>query len=112
MPAGPTHVSGIIDNDTVWFFAASPYIIDDTVIVAENAVLTIEPGTKIQSSAKGLVIKGGIIAKGIKSKLITIMTIFVVLPHGGDSSGNSAGVSGNSCSKLSMNDQPGVPLSL
>ncbi len=71
VPPGPTHVSGNIERDLVWYSGASPYIIDDTVVVTENATLTIEPGTIIRSNGSGLAIRGNIIASGGKKQIIT-----------------------------------------
>ncbi|MBT7696418.1 MAG: DUF799 family lipoprotein [Desulfobacterales bacterium] len=70
IPSGPTHVSGTIDENTTWFFGSSPYIIDDTVVVNEKAALLIESGTQIISNGKGLVIRGGLIAKGEEKQTI------------------------------------------
>ncbi|MCJ7618194.1 MAG: DUF799 family lipoprotein [Desulfobacterales bacterium] len=71
IPTGPICVSGNIDKDTVWFSGASPYIIEDTVIISELGSLTIEPGTRIESKGKGIVVKGSLIAKGQDSQHIT-----------------------------------------
>jgi len=71
VPAGPTPVSGTIDQHTTWYAGASPYIIEDTVIVSQNAILTIEPGTRIKSNGSGIMIKGGILAKGLEKQIIT-----------------------------------------
>lgn len=71
VPPGPTPVSGNINKDATWYAGASPYIIEDTVIVTENVILTIEPGTLIRSNGKGLVIRGNIMAGGGKNRIIT-----------------------------------------
>jgi len=71
VPPGPTRVSGNIERDLVWYSGASPYIIDDTVVVSENATLTIEPGTIIRSNGRGLAIRGNIIASGGKKQIIS-----------------------------------------
>ena len=39
-----TKVSGIIDADTTWTKAASPYIVTDSIIINQGKTLTIEPG--------------------------------------------------------------------
>ncbi|MBW1744976.1 MAG: DUF799 family lipoprotein [Deltaproteobacteria bacterium] len=74
IPAGPISIFGLIDKDTVWFSGASPYIIEDTVIVSEMSSLTIEPGTRIESKGKGIVVKGCLIAKGQNSQHITFVS--------------------------------------
>ncbi|MEI7637201.1 MAG: right-handed parallel beta-helix repeat-containing protein, partial [Syntrophus sp. (in: bacteria)] len=61
---GPTPVSGIIEKDTAWYAGASPYIIENTVIIKDKATLTIEAGTEIRSLGAALVIEGGLIAQG------------------------------------------------
>lgn len=74
IPTGPICISGNIDKDTVWFSGASPYIIEDTVIISELGSLTIEPGTRIESKGKGIVVKGSLIAKGQNSQHITFVS--------------------------------------
>ena len=43
-PAWGTDVGGIIDTDTVWDLAGSPYNITATLQIAEGVTLTVEPG--------------------------------------------------------------------
>ena len=61
---GPTPVSGVIDADRTWYSGASPYIIEDTVIIQDKAVLMIEPGTEIRSKGGALVVEGQLKAQG------------------------------------------------
>jgi len=68
---GPTAVQGPIEADTIWYSGASPYIIDQSILIKDKATLTIEPGTEVRSSGGGLVIEGQIRAKGTKEHLIT-----------------------------------------
>ncbi|MDP2268552.1 MAG: hypothetical protein Q8K46_05215, partial [Deltaproteobacteria bacterium] len=68
---GPTAVNGPIEVDTTWYSGASPYIIDQTILVKDKATLTIEPGTEIRSAGGGLIIEGQIKAIGTKEHLIT-----------------------------------------
>ena len=42
-----TDVGGIIDTDTTWDLAGSPYRIVSKVQVAENVILTIDPGVEL-----------------------------------------------------------------
>ncbi|MBU4462929.1 MAG: DUF799 family lipoprotein [Proteobacteria bacterium] len=74
VPPGPTYVKGDLEKNTIWYAGASPYIIEDTVIVSERCSLLIEPGTIIKSSGGGLVIRGGIIASGGKTQVITFLS--------------------------------------
>ena len=69
---GPTAVNGPIEADTTWYSGASPYIIDQTILVKDKATLTIEPGTEVRSSGGGLIIEGQIKARGTKEHLITL----------------------------------------
>ena len=68
---GPTPVSGSIKVDTTWYAGAGPYVIEDTVIVKDKTLLTIEPGTEIQSKGSGLVIEGRINARGDDKHLVS-----------------------------------------
>jgi parallel beta-helix repeat protein len=61
---GPTPVSGAIESDTTWYAGASPYIIENTVVIMDKAVLTIEPGTEIHSKGGAIVIQGRLNAQG------------------------------------------------
>ena len=67
---GPTPVSGIIESDVTWYAGASPYIIENTVVVKDKAVLTIEPGTEIRSKGGALVIEGRLNAQGDEGHII------------------------------------------
>jgi hypothetical protein len=69
---GPTAVNGPIEADITWYSGASPYIIDQTILVKDKATLTIEPGTEVRSSGGGIVIEGQIKARGTKEHLITL----------------------------------------
>lgn len=71
IPPGPTPVAGVVERDTTWYAGASPYILDETVEVSENATLTIEPGTRIEATGGALVIKGKLVASGGNTQLIT-----------------------------------------
>lgn len=61
---GPTPAAGVIEADRTWYSGASPYIIEDTVIVKDKTVLTIEPGTEIRSRGGALIVEGQIKAQG------------------------------------------------
>ena len=44
---GQTTVGGLIDQDTTWTLAESPYLATETVALIGGAVLTIEPGVEV-----------------------------------------------------------------
>ncbi len=75
VPPGPTYVKGKLEKNTIWYAGASPYLIEDKVIILERCSLLIEPGTIIKSSGGGLVIRGGIIASGSKTQVITFLSV-------------------------------------
>ncbi len=70
---GPTSVGGTITLNTTWYAGASPYIIESEVTVAQGATLTIEQGTVVKSKGGGLIVRGGLIAKGTEEDLITFV---------------------------------------
>lgn len=67
---GPTPVAGAIEADTTWYAGASPYVIENEVVVRDKAVLTIEPGTEILSRGGALVVEGQLKAQGDSDHLI------------------------------------------
>lgn len=69
---GPTPVSGIIESHTTWYAGASPYIIENTVVVKDKAILTLEPGTEIRSKGGALVIEGQLNAQGDEEHIIIL----------------------------------------
>ena len=75
MAPGPTPVSGIIDSDTTWYAGASPYVIEDAVIIKDKALLTIEPGTEIRSRGGALIIEGRLNASGDEEHIILFDTL-------------------------------------
>ncbi|MFI4915504.1 MAG: GC-type dockerin domain-anchored protein [Phycisphaerales bacterium JB060] len=48
---GQTIVGGLIDQDTTWTLAQSPYLATETVALIGGAVLTIEPGVEVAFEA-------------------------------------------------------------
>jgi len=70
VPPGPTAVSGTVEMDTTWYSGASPYVLEGPVVVKDRAVLTIEPGTVIQSKGAPLKIEGRLMALGDEKRLI------------------------------------------
>lgn len=61
---GPTPVSGTISLNSTWYAGASPYVLDGDVTVAQGAVLTVEAGTQVTSKGGGLLVRGGLLARG------------------------------------------------
>lgn len=67
---GPTPVSGAIEADITWYAGASPYVIENDVVVRDKAILTIEPGTEVLSRGGALVVEGRLQAQGDGEHLI------------------------------------------
>jgi len=62
-----TEVTGIINSDTKWTKANSPYNLTSSITVASGVTLTIEPGTIVQLNEHCLQINGTLIARGTSS---------------------------------------------
>lgn len=95
--------STIITEDTVWVAERSPYVLESNFtvspIVANGAVLTIEPGVVIKGANKyypSLIVKGTLKAQGASDNMITF-TVNGDNPQAGDWSGvifdNTSGAS-------------------
>lgn len=50
--------------DTTWTVANSPYVLVDTVTVAVEATLTIEPGVEVTFQGGGIEVLGALVANG------------------------------------------------
>lgn len=72
VPPGPTPVSGTLALNTTWYAGASPYVLESDVIVAQGATLTIEPGTLVRSKGGGLIVRGGVMARGTAEQMIVL----------------------------------------
>lgn len=71
-PSSGTFIGQHIDQNTRWIKAGSPYIITIDVFIQKSAVLTIEPGVEVFFSPETrLIVEGGIMAQGTKSKRIS-----------------------------------------
>ena len=67
---GPTPVRGEITADTIWFAGASPYVLEEEVVVADGATLSVEAGTEMISSGPALVVRGRLKAVGEEGRTI------------------------------------------
>jgi hypothetical protein len=64
-------VGGIIDVDTVWTKAESPFIVKSHVTVIEDVTLTIEPGVTVRfDKDKSLLIDGTLDVRGTDAEKI------------------------------------------
>lgn len=68
---GPTTVGGPISSDTTWTRTCSPYIVSSSVLVQEEATLSIESGTQVRFDAgKSLQVDGVLQADGQANAMI------------------------------------------
>jgi len=65
-----TEVGGIISTNTTWRLNNSPYRLTNTVQIAENITLTIEPGVIINGEYNGIEVWGSLYAVGTSSSSI------------------------------------------
>jgi hypothetical protein len=83
--AGPTHHSGRIDTNEVWYPSGNPHILDDDVLTGDSVTLTIMPGCTVQVSADaelytGYGTPGSIIAAGKADSVITFTSLSDTVP--------------------------------
>ncbi len=79
-----TDVGGLIDTNTTWTLAGSPYIAVSPVLVMAGVTLTIEPGVTVKfNSHKALKIDGELHAVGTSDSPITF-TSNITSPQAGD----------------------------
>ncbi|MBE7446434.1 MAG: DUF799 family lipoprotein [Planctomycetia bacterium] len=71
----PTPLPQQISADLVLSSEKSPYLMDETLLVMPQAKLVIEAGTVLWCKGLGIVVKGGIEAKGTREKPIRFMNI-------------------------------------
>ncbi len=82
-----TYVNSDINADTTWTLAGSPYIIEKTIIVLDDATLTIEPGVAIKFKLKeplsSIYVFGKIIAQGTNDMPIYFTSFYddIVAPE-------------------------------
>jgi len=83
--AGPTHHSGEIDTNEVWYPSGNPHILDSDVFTGDNVTLTIMPGCTVQVSAgvelyTGYANPGSIIAVGKADSTIAFTSLSDTVP--------------------------------
>jgi hypothetical protein len=66
-----TDVTGIINSDTAWTKANSPYDLISSITIASGVTLNIEPGTVVQLSEYHLQVNGTLIARGTSNDPIS-----------------------------------------
>jgi parallel beta-helix repeat protein len=73
LAVGPTYVRDAISASTTWTKDNSPYVIQNDIVIAKGAILSIEPGVEVQltavangkvGSGPNLVVQGGLKAVG------------------------------------------------
>jgi len=68
---GQTLVSGIINNNTTWTQANSPYLVTGNTMITETATLNVEPGVVVKfSSNVQLLLRGKLFCRGTVSDTI------------------------------------------
>lgn len=85
-----TYVNTDINTDTTWTLSGSPYIIEKTIIVLDDATLSIEPGVAIKFKMKeplsNMYVFGKIIAQGTNDMPIYFTSLYddIVAPETDD----------------------------
>jgi hypothetical protein len=101
---GDTYVSGTITANIIWNLAGSPYVATDTVTVANEVVLTIEPGATIRFATEtSLICYGTLNAVGTPIGTITF-TSSQTTPTASDWNGIKLSGNGANGSKISYCD--------
>jgi len=61
-----------LTGNVIWYRACSPFTVSGSVVVASDAVLSIEPGVEVRfASGKGLQVDGVLVARGTDTQPIT-----------------------------------------
>ena len=67
---------GIVKQDMTILYQKEAYIINETIIVKDNAILVIEPGVTLQFAEKcGMIIRGALTANGTERSRITFSSV-------------------------------------
>ena len=81
------NISGPVTRDTVWTRSDGPYLVNETVLVKEGVVLTIQAGVTVRfDNGTGIEVEGTLIARGNESSPI-LFTSNQTNPHEGDWTG-------------------------
>jgi len=78
-----TDVGGIIDTDTTWTLANSPYTLIDCIQIAEGITLTIEPGVVVNGEGHSIQVWGTLQAIGTDTSNIVFNNVGVHAAAGG-----------------------------
>jgi hypothetical protein len=76
-----TDVGGIIDSDTTWDLAGSPYNIASEVQIAEGATLTVAPGVIVDGTHGRIRVWGTLSAVGTDTQKITFLRTWIGPPQ-------------------------------
>ena len=71
-----TFVNGEITENTTWSVSESPYIINGTLSIPDNVILTIEPGVSVETdltTGTMFALNGKIVAQGTQNNPINIV---------------------------------------
>lgn len=79
-----TNVGGIINTNTIWTLDKSPYNMISNIQIAQDIILTVEPGVKIIGNNKNLEVWGTIKAIGNESQKIQFQTVYLTAKQNGD----------------------------
>lgn len=89
---GGTNVSGLINSDTVWTKAGSPYTLTGNIAVNQGITLTIQPGVTANFNGYYLRVNGTLTAVGTQTETITVNSaqiVFTALSNGWSEQTNS-----------------------
>jgi hypothetical protein len=71
-PNGSTLVGGIINTNTTWTSASSPYYFTGNVFINDSVILTIQPGARVNFNGFYLRVNGTLNAQGTSSNKINL----------------------------------------
>ena len=68
-----TEVTGVLNSDTTWTQANSPYVLAGPVFVPNSVTLTIEPGVTVYLNDTYLKVNGTLVARGTPIEKILLL---------------------------------------